>query len=88
MRARNKQTGSPIVKIFERYIATSRVELNSFQRDRDGSLAFELTNEGSEIDWNLGEQDCDEQGRPLYTDLAGDIVAECDIELYDAGVSQ
>ena len=83
MKARNKNTGSLIVKMYERYVATSRIAAGTFRRYSDGVLGFACTDDGAEIEWDMGEHARDDDGQLLYVDEAGDLVPESDIETYD-----
>ena len=81
--ARNKKTGSPIVKVFEHYIATCRLDVDLFSRNPDGTLYFESTGDGADVDWSCGEEWRDNDDEIQYMDADTNIVSECDIELYD-----
>ena len=85
MRARNKKTGSPIVKLFEKYIATSRLDADLFARNEDGTLYSESNGDGAEVDWSLGEPWVDDDDQIQYMDANHDIVPESDIEVYEEG---
>ena len=83
MNARNKKTGSPIVKLFEKYLATSRLASDRFNRHQ-GRLYVESNGDGAEVDWSCGEPWRDDDDHVQFMDGSGGIVSDPDIELYDA----
>ena len=85
MKATNKTTGSPIVKAFERYSAATRIAPDSFDRMPDGSLTFEFSGDGAEVNWDLGEHARDNDDQPLYFDTDGELIPESQIELVGDG---
>ena len=81
--ARNKHTGSPIVKVFEKYTATTRLDEDLFSRNEDGTLHFEDNGDGADVDWSCGELSRGDDDQIEYMDANHNIVPESDIELYD-----
>lgn len=81
MRARNRVTGSPIVKSVENIQGSCRLVPDAFERDADGSITLDYEG-GTELDWDSGEQ-ATREGEHLYLDAAGEEVLESDVELYE-----